>query len=188
LLQAPRMPLGRKARKGPVDKGAPKGRAGRGRSTPSYAGYSPASPKASRMGRGNRKTGTQPEQLLEGSLRRLGLRFRHHDQHLPGNPDIIFPSNKVAVFCDGSFWHGRNWQERKGKLMRGANADYWVTKISRNRQRDRRVNRQLLILGWHVIRVWDLDVCRDPERVARSIARCVAVRQPHSSRPATRRN
>ena len=161
-------------RKGLKDKPA------RRRSTPSYARYTPVSEAASRVGRGNRKAGTQPERLLERALRRLGLRFGRHGKRLPGTPDIIFPSALVAVFCDGSFWHGRNWQERKVKLTRGANADYWVAKISRNRQRDRTINRQLRALGWHVTRVWDSDVCRDPGKVARSIARCVALRQPYS--------
>jgi DNA mismatch endonuclease (patch repair protein) len=156
------------------------------RLSPSYGGYSPATPAASRVGRGNKKTGTRPERLLEGALSSLGLRFGRHARDLPGNPDIIFPARLVAVFCDGAFWHGRNWRERRAKLMRGANADYWIAKIARNRQRDRAITRELRALGWCVIRVWDTDVCRNPEEVARAIARRIELRQPRSdvaSRP-----
>jgi DNA mismatch endonuclease (patch repair protein) len=82
---------------------------------------------------------------------------------------VILVDHRVAVFCDGDFWHGRSWQQRKAKLASGWNADYWVAKIGRNRQRDRIVNRQLSGLGWAVVRVWESDVRRDPGWVARKI-------------------
>jgi DNA mismatch endonuclease, patch repair protein len=141
------------------------------RTTPTYAGRTPASEVASRVGRGNKKTGTQPERLLEAALRRLRLSFRAHIAHLPGNPDIVFSRARVAVFCDGDFWHGRNWAERKAKLSRGANADYWLAKIERNRARDRAVGRELRAMGWRVVRVWESDVRKNADRVARAIVR-----------------
>jgi len=141
------------------------------RRTPSYAGRSPASAAASRVGRGNTKVGTRPERLLRAALRRLGLNFRYQAGQLLGAPDILFPQEQIAVFCDGDFWHGRRWPERKVKLMRGTNAAYWVAKIARNRARDRSIGRVLRALGWRVIRVWETDVCRNPDRVARAIAR-----------------
>lgn len=141
------------------------------RTTPSYAGLSPASEAASRVGRGNTKQGTRPERLLEAALLRLGLSFQTHVTHLPGNPDIIFPETQVAVFCDGDFWHGRRWAARKARLARGANAEYWLAKIARNRARDRLVGRELRALGWRVVRVWESDVRKDAERVARAIVR-----------------
>jgi DNA mismatch endonuclease (patch repair protein) len=82
---------------------------------------------------------------------------------------VILVDHRVAVFCDGDFWHGRSWQQRKAQLASGWNAEYWVAKIGRNRQRDRIVNRQLSGLGWGVVRVWESDVRRDPGRVARKI-------------------
>jgi DNA mismatch endonuclease (patch repair protein) len=141
------------------------------RATPSYAGHSPASEVASRVGRGNTKKGTRPERLLEAALLRLGLTFDSHVSGLPGNPDIVFREMKVAVFCDGDFWHGRRWPERKAKLSRGANAEYWLAKIGRNRARDREVGRELRALGWRVVRVWESDVRMDADRVARTVAR-----------------
>lgn len=73
------------------------------------------------------------------------------------------------MFCDGDFWHGRNWLQRKRRLAAGWNAAYWVAKIERNRVRDRTVTIALRRLGWRVIRVWEGDVQRDPQRIAAKV-------------------
>lgn len=143
---------------------------GRTRLAPSFRGLRSTSDAASRVGRGNKKRGTRPEMLLRKALWRMGYRYRLHNTTLPGTPDIVFPRQKVAVFCDGDFWHGRRWAERKSKLAEGANASYWVAKIQRNRSRDREVSRALRQLGWNVVRIWESDVRRDPERAARRVA------------------
>ena len=148
-----------------------------GRST-SYAGLVPSTEAASRVGRGNTRRDTAPERLLRSSLWRLGLRFRVDYDELSGRPDVAFPGSRVAVFCDGDFWHGRDWRRLRRKLERGANGDYWVWKIKRNRERDRRVTRELHRLGWRVLRVWESDVKADPRSVAREIGK--VVRRPGS--------
>jgi DNA mismatch endonuclease, patch repair protein len=136
---------------------------------PGYANYRPRNDAASRVGAGNRRQNTIPEVLLRRALRMLGFRYRSNVKRLPGCPDVALIDHRVAVFCDGDFWHGRFWSRRKAKLAAGWNADYWVAKIQRNRQRDRSMNRVLRQLGWHVIRVWETDVRRDADRVARRI-------------------
>jgi DNA mismatch endonuclease (patch repair protein) len=78
----------------------------------------------------------------------MGLRFRKNVKSLPGKPDIVFPSVKVVIFCDGDFWHGRNWETLQEKLKRGMNADYWIAKIQRNMERDLNVNQLLEQNGW----------------------------------------
>lgn len=37
-------------------------------------------------------------------LHARGLRFRLHRKDLPGRPDLVFPSRRVAVFVRGCFW------------------------------------------------------------------------------------
>lgn len=138
---------------------------------PSFRSLRPSSAAASAFGRGNRQRNTEPELLFRSALRRLGLRYRTCDARLPGRPDVVFSRHKVAIYVDGDFWHGRNWKERKAKLARGANATYWVSKIERNRVRDRIVGRELRKLGWRVARVWESDVRRDPEAVALRVVR-----------------
>jgi DNA mismatch endonuclease (patch repair protein) len=121
--------------------------------------------------RRNTRRNTQPELLLRRALWRLGARYRLHFATLPGRPDLVFPSAKLAVFCDGDFWHGRGWQARRRRLARGANAAYWIPKILANRARDRRVSRQLTALGWRVARVWESEILRDPHVVALRLTR-----------------
>ena len=43
-------------------------------------------------------------------------------------------------------------------LQIGNNAEYWIKKISRNRERDDEVNKRLLFEGWTVIRFWGRDI------------------------------
>jgi DNA mismatch endonuclease (patch repair protein) len=63
----------------------------------------------------------------------------------------------VAVFVDGAFWHGHP------DHYRGQSGPFWDTKIARNRERDIRVNDELLKLGFKVVRLWDFDVENDPD-------------------------
>jgi DNA mismatch endonuclease (patch repair protein) len=84
-----------------------------------------------------------------------------HAKALPGKPDILFPRPKVAVFVDGDFWHGRDWNTRRKKLSQGANANYWTRKISYNRKRDRENNEKLIRMGWLVVRLWETEVKKE---------------------------
>ena len=90
-----------------------------------------------------------------------------------GKPDIVFTKARVVVFCDGDFWNGRYWRRRKLHLSKGHNAEYWVAKIEGNRQRDRRVNRDLRHGGWFVLRLWETDIARDPEGSAKLVKKTV---------------
>lgn len=136
----------------------------------------PSSPLASRLARASsRKSDTRPERLLRKVLWSRGLRYRKSCNDLPGKPDLVFRSARVAVFCDGDFWHGRDWAGRKVKLAKGSNPDYWVAKIERNRERDRQVNRVLQGEGWTVLRFWETDIVRNPDKVAELIERAVGI-------------
>jgi len=121
---------------------------------------------ASKVGVANVKSGTKPELRLRRALWAEGLRYQLHAPDLPGRPDIVFRRQKVAVFCDGDFWHGRSWRKRKSKLQKGWNSHYWLAKIERNRQRDREVNRELKRNGWLVIRIWETDITKSVESAA----------------------
>lgn len=143
---------------------------GRHPRTPSFAGLRPASEASSRAMRGNRARNTAPEILLRNALRAYALRYRLHDATLPGRPDLVFPSRRLAVFCDGDFWHGRHWPRLRVQLARRANADYWIAKIAANRDRDILQRRALRKAGWMVLRVWESAIRRKPDAVARQVA------------------
>jgi DNA mismatch endonuclease (patch repair protein) len=140
---------------------------------PSFKGFAPSSKTASRTKQRNRATNTQAELALRRALTKHGLRYRLHARDLPGKPDVVFRRERVVVFCDGDFWHGRGWRTRLRKLEQGSNADYWVQKIRANMLRDRRHTRALGQLGWTVIRVWETNVRRDPDAAVQLIATAV---------------
>lgn len=136
---------------------------------PNFSGLHAASEAASRAKRANRKQDSRHEKLLRNELTKLGLRYRKYADDLPGSPDVVFTKAKVAVFCDGDFWHGRNWVRLRRDLSHRHNAAYWIAKIARNRQRDQEVNRMLAKAGWHIVRIWETDILRQPHEIALSI-------------------
>lgn len=143
--------------------------------SPSYKGLKPASAAASAAARSSsRKADTRCEVKVRSLLWRAGARFRKNVAKLPGKPDIVFPGPRVAVFCDGDFWHGKDWDERRRRLAAGTNAPYWLAKIERNRQRDRLNRKKLESEGWTVLRFWESEIHDDPRRVAAMILATLA--------------
>lgn len=145
---------------------------------PSYKGLSPASAFASRIARASSaKRDTKPELLLRRALWASGLRYRVDVGSLPGRPDVVIPSVRLVVFCDGDFWHGRDLARRLVKLAAGHNAAYWVSKIRSNVERDRRIERLLLDSGWGFLRFWESDVRANPVLAARAVLKAVRMRR-----------
>lgn len=108
--------------------------------------------------------------MLRRALWGLGLRYRVAAAGVPGRPDIVFKGKRIAVFCDGDFWHGRNLEARLARLQAGHNAPYWTAKIRRNVERDRTNDAELKAAGWAVVRLWESDILRDPEAAAGLVA------------------
>ncbi len=105
--------------------------------------------------------GTKPEIMLRKALWHENLRFRVNYKNLPGKPDIVFTKYKVAIFCDGDFWHGHNWALRGMQSLDEeleGYSDYWKEKILRNVERDQENNCLLWALGWTVLRIWESDI------------------------------
>jgi len=99
------------------------------------------------------------EKLVSEALLQRGLRFQTHIMSLPGRPDFVFPKSRLTVFVDGDFWHGYRYPEWKSRLPRR----YWQAKIEQNRRRDRLNHQRLRRQGWHVMRLWGHEICRDLE-------------------------
>lgn len=144
---------------------------------PSFQKYVSTSPQASAVMAANKSADTKCERLLRSELWKRGMRFRKNVSQLPGRPDIVFPRARLVVFCDGDFWHGRNRPTQRRKLRRGPNADYWISKIKRNIQRDRHNDKRLRQLGWKVVRLWELDILNSPSRSAKRVARALSERR-----------
>ena len=116
--------------------------------------------------RGSRNATT--ELRLASLLRAARLHGWRRHLPLPGKPDFVFRSQRVAVFVDGCFWHGH----RCGRnLTARRNARWWREKIARNRDRDRRVERKLRAAGWKVTRIWECALAKRPEYCIQRIRR-----------------
>lgn len=99
------------------------------------------------------------ETLLAKALWHSGIRYRRNYKALPGSPDIAITKYRIAVFVDGEFWHGYDWETRKARL--GRNREYWVEKIEENIARDRRNDIKLAGLGWTAMHFWEKEVKKD---------------------------
>ncbi len=102
-----------------------------------------------------RSKDTAIELKLRKALWHEGIRYRKNCRELTGKPDIAITKHRIAVFCDGSFFHGREFDIKKPVAD---NHDYWDAKIRRNMERDQEVNRRLAAEGWTVLRFWDVDI------------------------------
>jgi DNA mismatch endonuclease (patch repair protein) len=103
-----------------------------------------------------RSNDTSVEILLRNALWHEGIRYRKNLKSLPGKPDIVITKYKIAIFCDGELWHGKDWETRKKNIK--TNRDYWIQKIERNMARDNENERKLENMGWIVIRFWGKEI------------------------------
>lgn len=110
---------------------------------------------------------TKPELRLRKELWRRGLRYRKNCGEVIGKPDIIFPWYKIAVFCDGEFWHGYDWEKNKSRIK--SNTKYWHAKINRNMERDNEVNIRLQREGWILLRYWEHQIRKNLSECADEI-------------------
>ena len=109
--------------------------------------------------------------ILAKALWHKGYRYRLNWKRLPGSPDIAILKYHVAIFVDGEFWHGQDWDNKKHKLEQ--NKEYWVEKIEENISRDQRVDRELRAMEWKPIRFWTKEVEKDLEECVSAIAELI---------------
>jgi DNA mismatch endonuclease (patch repair protein) len=136
--------------------------------------------------RSNRAVDTTPEVALRSALHRRGLRFRKGLRiRVDGEAyraDVAFPRVRVAVFCDGCFWHRCPIHGTDPKR----NASYWLPKLEANVRRDRLADQALRLAGWEVMRFWEHELHDDLEAVTDAIVVAVTTRAA-AHPPGTRR-
>lgn len=96
---------------------------------------------------------TKIEVLLRKALWHHGIRYRKNYKICNCKPDIVITKSKIAIFCDGDFWHGKDTEK-----MPQNNARFWLNKISRNKERDLENTIALRDAGWTVLRFWESDI------------------------------
>jgi DNA mismatch endonuclease (patch repair protein) len=132
----------------------------------------PSSPAATAVMRANRWRDTDPEIAVRSILHGRGLRFRKRQTIRLGGrrwtqPDVVFPTQRVAVFIDGCFWHSCPTHGTNPR----SNAAYWGPKLARNVARDRDTNVRLSALGWTVLRAWEHE---SPMEIADKVQHALA--------------
>lgn len=110
----------------------------------------------------NKGKDTKIEVLFGRLLWNAGIRYRKNDRRVFGKPDFVIQKSKIAIFCDGEFWHGRNWEKRKNDHK--SNTEFWHSKIERNIARDKEVNEHLKAEGWQVFRFWETEIIKEPDK------------------------
>ena len=107
------------------------------------------------------------EIILRKALWKKGYRYRKNYNKLLGKPDIVLPKYNIVIFCDGEFFHGKDWELLKNKLKKSNNGEFWIKKISRNRERDDEINKRFE--GWTVLRFWGEDIKKHTDECVKII-------------------
>ncbi len=116
-----------------------------------------------------RSKNTKPEIILRSLLHKEGYRFRIHRKDLPGKPDIVFPSKKIAIYVHGCFWHFHKHCP-EGRVPK-TNSKFWSDKLQKNISRDRKHLREIKKHSWLALVFWECEIENKPEKVMKEIIR-----------------
>lgn len=97
------------------------------------------------------------------NLWRAGFRYSKNSSKYFGKPDLVLLKYKTAIFVDSCFWHGC----KKHGTIPQTRKKFWETKIERNKQRDKEVNKHYKKIGWKVFRVWEHDLKNNLEEIVK---------------------
>ncbi len=128
---------------------------------------------------------TSIERALSRALWHKGIRFRKNSSSVFGHPDISIKKYRIAIFCDGDFWHGYDWENRKDAIK--SRREYWIPKIERNIAKDEETNHILSAMGYKVIRIWEHEIRNDIDNVVAMIMRAIEeqrINLSHQDKPA----
>ena len=114
-------------------------------------------------------TDTKPEVMLRKALWHQGVRYRKNFRVLGYQVDIAITKHKIAVFCDGTFWHGKDGD---GSQV-ATNTKFWKNKIQRNKERDLEATITLRDAGWKVLRFWDDEITSNLDECKNRVLECV---------------
>lgn len=112
-----------------------------------------------------RSKDTKIEILFRKTLWKKGFRYRKNSSKYFGEPDLVLPKYKTAIFIDSCFWHNC---PKHGYLPK-SNLRYWRKKIERNKERDKEVIKYYKKIGWKIFRVWEHNLKRNVEKLVRDI-------------------
>lgn len=129
--------------------------------------------KRSKIMKSIKGSDTGIEMRLRKALWHKGIRYRKNFKVFDCHPDIVITKYKIAVFCDGNFWHGKELQKRPIKH----NSSYWNEKIRRNVERDLENTIELRDNGWIVLRFWEDDIQNNLPNCVDDVLRYISIRK-----------
>ena len=104
-----------------------------------------------------RSTNTKIDLKMNQMLSEIRCKYAMYPK-MYGNPDFVIAKSKIVIFCDGDFWHGYKFEEKKKPAKK-----YWRNKIEYNMARDKKISRKLRYDGWSVLRFWEHDIEKRPQ-------------------------
>lgn len=115
-----------------------------------------------------RNKNTLPERVVNEVVKEAGFRPRLHDHRLPGKPDIVISSKKLALFINGCFWHQHKGCKRQA--LPKSNVEYWHKKLRANVARQKKTFRILEEMGWKPVIIWECQT-KDRRNLRRKVAK-----------------
>lgn len=99
---------------------------------------------------------TKPEEQLFLLVKPLVKKRKilRNVKELPGHPDILIPSLRLVILCDGCFYHNC---PKHGHIPK-SNKEYWEPKLVKNALRDSLNRRKLRNAGYYVWKFWEHDL------------------------------
>lgn len=101
---------------------------------------------------------TGPERRVRSLIHSMGFRFSLRRNHIPGRPDIVFPSQGKVIFVHGCFWHRHSSVKCRLARLPKSRLDFWLPKLEANRIRDMRKQKELRAAGWRFLVVWECEI------------------------------
>lgn len=102
-----------------------------------------------------RSRDTKPEKLVRSIMHSLGFRFRLYDKNMPGRPDLVLKKYQTAVFVNGCFWHQH--PGCKKSVVPKSNRAYWLPKLAKNVDRDKKNIEIIENQGWRCLILWECE-------------------------------
>lgn len=133
-----------------------------------------------------RSKDTKPEIVLRKALWHKGYRYRKNYKLLPGKPDIVLTKQKICIFVDSEFFHGKGfmsgyeskkYNSLREQLEHSTRPEFWLNKIQLNMQRDLEIDTKLYGLGWSVLHFWSKDVLRHTENCVQAVEEMILSQQ-----------
>jgi DNA mismatch endonuclease, patch repair protein len=112
-----------------------------------------------------KSTNTKIDVKMKKMLAETGFKWEMYPK-MYSNPDFVHKRKKIIIFCDGDFWHGYRYHEKKKPAKK-----FWRDKIENNMRRDRKYTRKMRRDGWSVLRIWEHDIQKNPEKCLRKISK-----------------